>query len=439
MRRGNHWLGAGQFRVLAALAAVGALAACSAAPPGRVAGWRRDIAFVAAELPRVHVDGLTGVSRPTWESAAARLEAQVPHLSNGQVILGIRRVVALLRDDETHVNLPPAAVYPLALEWVGGGLCLVAVPSWDRRLLGARLLAVDGHPTGQILAELRPDIPYQDPGVLAAAESDEVIEANVLHWLGVASSPRSADFTVRTVAGMTVTVRLAAGQAETQPWAARALGAASGLSAYFPRQRWLLTAFGSANLVHVPLPLFEQNLMDPYWMRVLPGGVVYLKYNECLDTGGFGGLAARTLALLRSHPAYRLIVDLRNNPGGDTEPFGTLVDGIRADPAINKPGRIIALVNPLTDSSATLDAANLARSTQAILIGQVPEDPIDEYGNDTGTLTLPYGGITITYTTKVVNPSKATLASPDVVVAPSLQQILTGRDPVLQAALAPPP
>jgi hypothetical protein len=43
---------------------------------------------------------------------------------------------------------------------------------------------------------------------------------------------------------------------------------------------------------------------------------VYLKYNQCLDNDGFQQLAARALALLRVHPAWRLIIDLRFNYGG---------------------------------------------------------------------------------------------------------------------------
>jgi hypothetical protein len=35
-------------------------------------------------------------------AAAGRLERQVPQLTNGQVIVGMARMVAMLRDDETR-------------------------------------------------------------------------------------------------------------------------------------------------------------------------------------------------------------------------------------------------------------------------------------------------------------------------------------------------
>ena len=42
-------------------------------------------------------------------------------------------------------------------------LYLIAVPATDRWLLGARLVAVDGHPMSAVLAQLRAEIDYQDP------------------------------------------------------------------------------------------------------------------------------------------------------------------------------------------------------------------------------------------------------------------------------------
>jgi hypothetical protein len=62
-------------------------------------------------------------------------------------------------------------------------------------------------------------------------------------------------------------------------------------------------------------------------------------------------------------------------------------------------------------------------------------DPIDEYGDDSGVLTLPHFGIVIQYTNGIVNQSAKSLVSPDIVVAPTLNDLEAGSDPVLAAAL----
>jgi hypothetical protein len=49
-----------------------------------------------------------------------------------------------------------------------------------------------------------------------------------------------------------------------------------------------------------------------------------------------------------------------------------------------------------------------------------------------------HSGLHITYTTKVANPSGNRLATPDIVLAPTLRQVLAGADPVLGRALSYP-
>jgi hypothetical protein len=190
----------------------------------------------------------------------------------------------------------------------------------------------------------------------------------------------------------------------------------------------------AAALASIPQPLYLRDQDKPYWLRILSSQhAVYLKYNECLNDNGFQQTRGPG-AVLRQQPSYRLIVDLRDNSGGDTEPFTSLTGGLEADPALHRRDRIFGLVNQHTDSSATLDANSLSQVPNAVLIGQQPGDPIDEYGNE-ASFTLPYSGITVIYTTKVVNDPRRRLAAPDIVVAPTIRQVLTGAYPVLGTAL----
>jgi hypothetical protein len=404
--------------------------------------WQRDIAYLARELPRVRIHGLSSARKPAWEAAASRLEAQVPQLSDGQLIVGMARMVAMLHDDETLLNLPPGPVYPLLAQWIGTRLYLIALPSIDRTDLGAELVAIDGHPIAQVLAQLRSVIDYQDAGVLRAGQATDLTNGKLLHWLGITSSPRSAAFTVRTAAGHTRTVRFVAGASVIAPrilsyTLPANVGHGQTLKISYLPTDFLLQAGPQQGIAHVPLPLYLNGLARLYWLRILPGDrAVYLKYNLCLPGDQFQQLAATALALLRAHRGYRLIIDLRNNPGGDSEPFQALVNGIRTDPAINRPGRIFGLINPWTNSSATVDASDLSQQTHALLVGQEVRDPIDEFGNSYGDLKLPGSPLSVMYTTAVVNGSKARLGVPDIGVAPTLHDWLAGIDPVLETALS---
>ena len=353
----------------------------------------------------------------------------MPRLTNGQVIAAMARLVAMLHDDETQLLLPPSPVYPLVARWVGASLHLVAVPAAQRHLLGAQLTGIDGHPIGQVLTKLRAEIDFDDPGLararevgwdnhvsapeggwndlVRALEFGYLNNADLLSWLKVTRSATAASFTLRTASGpRSVSVRLIA-----------------------TGGRWPAMAY-------LPEPLYLQHQNQPYWLEVLARQhAVYLKYNQCLPDDGFQKLAASALAVLKEHPGYRLIVDLRDNSGGDSEPFEALIAGIVRDPAVNVRGRIFGLVNGSTDSSASVDAYNLQTQTDAVLIGQAVADPIDEFGNDNGLLRLPYYGMVVQYTTAVINPGRVRFGIPSIVVAPTVRDWLTGTDPVLAAAL----
>lgn len=400
----------------AAVVAIVAATSYKSPVPLRDQRWRRDIEVLARQLPQVHAAGLTQVTPAAWQQAAARLEARVPWLSNGQVLTGLAAMVALLHDDETQLLLPPSSLYPFAVQWVGTSLYVTLVPPADRGLLGARLIAVDGHRAAQVQARLRAVIDYQDRGTARAwiagfAQSvGDLNDADLMRWLGLA----------RSSSGVTITVQLVGG----------------GL-----RRVWM----PAADLADGPIPavatipaaFYQQHPTEPFWMRVLRRQhAVYLKYNQCLAGDGFQQLTARAVAVLRAHPGWRLIVDLRGNPGGTTTPFQQLLTYVQHDHALNRRGHVFGLIDGLTASSATLDAGNLGHETSALLIGQEVADPIDEFGNDNGLLRLPYNDVQIQYTTAIVNSPRIPQGIPDITVAPTVHDLLTGTDPVLAAALS---
>ena len=401
-------------RLILALTAVAVLTAgcASAGATGgarltaRNRGWQRDVAYLASKLPLLHVHGITHGSRTGWDAAASRLEARVPSLSNGQVLVGLAQLVARLHDDETQLVWQTSHWYPFTLRQIGAGTYFVQAPAADAWLLGARLMSIDGHPVTEVLDRLLSVIDFQDPGLARELALGSLVNsAELLFWLGLTRSESGADFTVQPVGGGVRTVELPS-------------------STTFPK------------LVSVPSPLYQQNTSQPYWLRVLASqDAVYLRYNECLSGPGFGQLAARALAIMRAHPDYRLIVDLRDNGGGDTTPFQSLISGLRAHPALDVTGRIFGLIDGTTDSSATLDAGSLSTQVHGLLIGQQAADPIDEYGDDDNELRLPYGGVQVFYTTAVVNSPFNKVGIPAIKVAPTLRQVLAGTDPVLAAAL----
>jgi hypothetical protein len=91
------WLGL--LAVAAVVAASVTTLSLRAAPlSARDRRWQQHIAYLARELRRVQRGGLLNVRRSAWEAAAARLEAEAPRRTDGQVIVGLARMVAMIHD-----------------------------------------------------------------------------------------------------------------------------------------------------------------------------------------------------------------------------------------------------------------------------------------------------------------------------------------------------
>jgi hypothetical protein len=253
--------------VIAFVAVLGITAgACSgpAPPSARDRHWRQDIAYLARELPAVRAVGLGAVSPAAWEAAAANLRAEVPRMTDGQLIAGLARMVAMLNDDETLIEFPPGPIFRLDAQWVSGGLYLLAVPAAYRALLGVRLLAVDGHPVAQVMARAGTVIDAEDRQLRSNSETGALDDAALLHWLGITASAAAAVLTIRTAAGSQEAVRITAAGTGFITW-----------PRFFADQQ--------SGMAHAPLALYEQDATQPYWMRILPAKhAVYLKYNQCL-------------------------------------------------------------------------------------------------------------------------------------------------------------
>src|SRR5438105_6755416 len=105
--------------------------------------WRADLRYLAAELPRRHVNAFHTITRERFADEVARLDAAIPRLTNDESVVGLMRTVALIGDGHTHLDLPPSFPrYPIELHWFADELRVVAAGRPYHAALGARVIAI---------------------------------------------------------------------------------------------------------------------------------------------------------------------------------------------------------------------------------------------------------------------------------------------------------
>ena len=407
------------YRLLAVLAVTFALAACglaAAAPPETAS----DVELYLTELERIHPSPYHAVSKADYRAAADRLIASLPELDDDELMVELLRLVALLGERDGHANMNPLSdhrrvlhLYPLATYEFADGVYVVAAPGRPQ-LVGRKLVAIDGKPIADVLRLLDPLVTYDNALSRAAHRSPYLVSAEILHGLGITTTAARAVFTVEGAADAAIT-----------PVTARAY-----ITALRPAYPNYLDGMPKRSK-----PLFVQKRGTSQWLTTIDRDrSVYFAYNTV--QGYPREIADRLVRLARRAKTRRVIIDLRNNGGGDINTYGYLLQSLKSRP-VNKRGKLIVLIGRTTYSAAVHFAVDLKRGTRAIFIGE-PTGGSPNHYSDTDPVPLPVSGYTINvpriHFEKLPGQSGLQL-DPDVAVALTGADFFAGRDPVLARAL----
>jgi hypothetical protein len=399
--------------LLAAAALV--LAGCAgAARPTAPTPLQREITGLVEEMARIHPDVDHAVPLSDLRAEAAALADRAPGLSRDELVVGLMRLTTL-GDRDGHggiflfdpAHTRPFHFYPLRLYDFADGIHVVE-DATGRGLVAKHVTAIDGVPLAEVVQRVGPLIPHDNASTTRLLLPEYLVCAEVLRGLGIVDGPATYGF----ADGTSVTL------GETVPAPSYPLGTA-----------------------YHPLPtsrpqLLYRGLNQPFLLVTLERGrSLYLGYHEVATPPQ--ALLDRILRQSRRPGFRRLVVDVRHNGGGNNTTYGPLIDLLRAPP-LNRRGKVVVLLGRMTFSAAGNFAAEVDARTRALLVGEPSGGAPNQWG-DRAPIPLPLAGLTAYVALEYVevNSRDRRLAvEPDVRIEPTMADFLSGRDPVLQRALA---
>ncbi len=368
--------------------------------------WRADLATVVETLVRRHPAPFHYTPEPAFRAAVAAFERALPTLTREQRIAGLAQIVALIHDGHTQVFLDGferLLRLPIEVRWFRDAAIVTAAAPAHAWAIGGRVTAVGGQPIAVAADRLTATVGFQADGFRRERLGERVTSVVFLRGVGLAPPDGPARFEVVDRAGVVRPLEV-----EIGPLPPSAAGADA--------------------------PLRRQEGGRYYWSRYLPDAdAVYLSYRRCNPDPrqAMAELVAEVGASLAAHPRARLVVDLRDNGGGDSTVLAPLYDVLEAHPHV----RIAALIGPATFSSGITAAIDLDRRG-ALLIGEPAGSPATMYGQTT-TDKLPGARLKLQYSTRTYTfadyPGPA--LAPEVEIVLGADDHLAGRDPALAHAL----
>ena len=383
----------------------------------RAEGWRADLKTLAAELPKLHVNLFATLTKEQWEQAVAQLNTDIPNLSDDAITVRLMQLVNLAGDSHTAVQVGPQAgfrFYPLGLYWFDDGIYVVQTKQEFKDLLGARLTAIDGQPIADVVKACATVIPHENESQLRSQAPLYIVMAEILSSLGITTSVDSARFSLALRSGQEGAIELTPLVPSRDTKYVQVLDPAT------------------------PGPYYTHQADQQYFTEWVPlSNTMYLAYNQCAQRPDLpiADLTKQVLQGLDGLPEGRLVIDLRNNSGGDSSLLDPLIDALAARKDVNRRGHLFVLLGRRTFSSAVLNALSLKDKTQAIFVGEPTGGKPSHFG-EVKQFKLPISGLAVTYSTKFFDYHGDTSPSlmPDVPVAEKFEDYLAGRDVVFATA-----
>ena len=377
--------------------------------------WRDDLRYLARELADRHVNAFHTVSRESFAAEVARLDAAIPSLNSDEVLVGFMRIVALIGDGHTHLDLPPSFQrYPIELRWFGDELRVIAAQVPYHAAVGARVLAVGSIPVRDVMERTTQLVPRgENEGRTRFTATIHFTSPEVLHGLGVIADRENAPFALELAAGERTTMTFSPAMFE-------------GFST------WRMATGEKA-------PLYLQRLAEPWWTEFLPAAqTVYFSFTAYPTDTEFRDRTIALARLLDESHARRLVIDLRRNQGGDLDRFRRLLlPMVKGRSAINRKGGLFVITGPGTFSAATVNALDLRNEANGILVGSPTGMRPNHYGEH-AEFRLPNSAFRVSYSTRYYRFAADTESAviPDQQIEPTWDEFRAGRDPVMDWILA---
>ena len=379
-----------------------------------------DLEALLEALDTVHPAAYHGIARGEFVAELEGYERRLPGLTADEAVVELMRVVALLsregRDGHQFAWPQPGNegdALPLRVYEFDDGLFVTDAAPPHEELIGSRISAINGTPVDEVLDALEPLVPRDGPATVPTFRPAFLLRTEVLRGLGlIGDGP------------VPVTVEMPGGASasfDLEP------------IAFADYVSWA----GGLGMIQLPADARVRYLTapEPLTVEAIDPATLYIRYRAVVppDVG-------EARARLDAGEVEDLVLDLRQNPGGDNTTFGPLLRLVQ-DFAGANPGRLVVLTDRVTFSAAANLATQIEQSTDATFIGEAMGGGLN-FWDDVRWVTLDalpvpmQVGVSTRYWQFAEPDDPRLTIEPTPAFPVTAADFFAGRDPALEAALA---
>ncbi|MEW9097096.1 MAG: peptidase S41 [Clostridiaceae bacterium] len=379
--------------------------------------WIEDIDLLALELPKRHKNLFFHKEEREFYEEIEELKNNIDYYDSYEIAVNLGKIVASFRDAHTSLSLPVRLLYPMELYWFKDGIYVIHTLEEYKEILNCKITHINNIDIEEVVNILSEIVSYENQWLLKAQLPKYLPAVEILYGLEIIDDFGSLEFTCEDQNGSKKTL-------EINPLAIKEV-----------REKLKLTSNDGSNL-----PLWEKNSDKYYWFEYLSDfKALYFKYNACRNMNdiNLNNFCEQLTKFIEENDVEKLIIDFRNNFGGDSRLLEPFIEYVKNSKTINNKGNLFVIVGRETFSSALLNVFSLKENTNAIFIGEGSGGKPNCYG-EVERFNLKNSGLTICYSTKyykIIEDDRLLSFMPDINIELSIEDYMENIDPCLEFIL----
>jgi hypothetical protein len=399
--------------------------------------WQQDVDKLLASIGKLHPNPWRSTTEKNFKSHLEQIVSESSKNTRAQTLLKLIAAVSLITQtggdghsgiwpfqEATQFNLLPLRLYAFS-----DGIYIIAADEMNQQLIGQKVKAIGGVPIAQILEKVHLYISHESTNWIKSWTPQYLLIAELLESLDISK-------------GSTVDIQTENTSRHLKTSKLRAISVAT----YQERFNNALNSTILPTNDYAPLYL-KKVLSEKYWYQMLDNKSLYFQFNLVVDENNgqtFADFIEEIEIELKKHQTNSLIVDIRNNPGGEDNyddshliyaPFFDMINHFKVE---QRELNLYVLTGRTTFSAATNFSLEVDKKTQAKFIGEAMGGSSNYYG-EPERVTLPNSNLKVMIATRYWNmpgfSSSAISAIPDYLVELSAKEYFSNSDPVLIKAL----
>jgi len=381
--------------------------------------WQNDLAFYQKELQKRHIDVYHKIDKQSFENELNLIYSTVENRTDWEIVVELMRLTRKIGDGHTSVSLAnwETHYFPIEVKKISDQWRVVKVSEEYASVLGATLTKIDGKPIREIEQELSAVAQFVEN------EHSEVVRigenlplSELLYAMRITKRTDEAQFQFVTDAGKELNIIL-------KPLSQSELKS----------QKYKELKIGVPGIEKPDIPDF-----DFLWFTQVEGtAITYIRFDSYPSFEEMMPFAEKLVGFIMQSQSRQVIIDLRNNGGGDLYIGLIMANALNMVDGIDWKNGVYILSGCITFSAGASNVALFRELLNAKIVGMPTGSNPTGY-QDMDAFDLPYSTLRITYSKRLfrIQETATEGVQPDFFIDYSWDSYANGVDNVLSELLS---